>query len=136
MAHKGKSKGITKARRERMAKALELREAGASYYKIGEVLGVSHTQAANDVDAALKDITRDGAERVRAITEERLNSLYLIAYSTAKRSGDTDKAARIIDRQMRLYGLDAGTSEDGVKAVKTLLDQLLEDPDTTEDATP
>lgn len=120
---------ITKARRERMAKALKLREAGANVRDIGAQLGVSHTQAANDIRDALREIIREPAEDVLQLELARLDNLFLIAFQKARKDQDTkaiDSAVRIMDRRAKYLGLDNPNTQDDTRAVSTLLERLIE----------
>lgn len=127
-----KASKITQARRERMAKVLELRKAGVTFRKIGEQLDVTHQQAYHDYRDALAEITREPAEEVRDLELARLDDLYLIAYSRARKGNDmraVDSALKIMDRRAKYLGLDDAPHQDGVNAVRTLLEQLIHDDD-------
>lgn len=119
----------TAARRERMAEALKLRQAGANYRTIGERLGISHTQAANDVADALREVTREAAEDVRDLELARLDDLFLIAYTKAKTSDmrAVDTALKVMERRAKYLGLDTVDRGDDITAVHTLLEKLIHD---------
>ena len=127
---------VKRARRERMAKALELHEQGATYRMIGEALHISHAQAHRDVTDALKEITLPMAEEVRKLHQARYESLYLLAWATAKgnkaegRPVDmraAEVALRTLAQQGRMYGVDEASTADGATAVRSLLEKLMED---------
>jgi hypothetical protein len=97
---------------ERRIKALELRKAGVSYRKIGAALGVSHTQAYNDVMLSLRHLAKkqDGiAEELRVLEDQRLDDMLTPMMTQARRGnqGAVDRVLRIMDRRARLWGLDA-----------------------------
>lgn len=130
-ARRGKTQvpGPTRARRERMAQALRLREDGASYRAIAARLEVSERQAWLDVTDALKEITREPAEEVLTLELARLDNLYLIAYAKARTEQEPaaiNSALRVMERRARLLGLDQLQTGDATQAVRTLLDELLE----------
>lgn len=66
-------KGPTPQRRQRMRTALKLREAGTSYAAIGEQLGVATKTAWEDVQDALKEITREPAEQLLTLELARID---------------------------------------------------------------
>lgn len=118
---------ISKARRERMAEALELAEGGATYRQIAKVLKISLAQAKYDVDDALDAITREPAERLITLWNARLERLWFIAYNEARVNRDinaVDKCVKIADRAARLNGLDGAGSLVGSE-VGSKLDELL-----------
>lgn len=98
----------TRARAERMAEALNLREGGATYREIGEKLGISTKRAYDDVQDAIKDIPREPAERVLHLELERIDKLWRRAYIAAMKDGNLqamDRCMKLMDRRMRLHGL-------------------------------
>lgn len=96
----------------RRIEALELRKQGFSYDEIAARLGVSKAAAYKSVRTALdtlKDEVYEGAEALRILEMERLDSLFEKAYSAAM-AGDLvaiDKAVKVMERRARLCGLDA-----------------------------
>ena len=126
---------ITKARRERMARALELRELGTTYESIATQTGVSTRQAYEDVQDALREITREPAESVLAVELRRLDAI-LYPRTQQARDGDqgaVDRVLRIMDRRAKYLGLDNAPRNEGAEQVATLLEQLLtQAPDGTE----
>lgn len=70
---------------ERRIKALRLKKAGKSYREIGELLGVSHTTASNDVKAALESLAEheQAAEDNDELSNRRQRALEL------RKKGDT-----------------------------------------------
>lgn len=131
MSKKKNSPTYTKERRERMAKALQLKEQGATFDQIGRTLGISTTRAYNDVQDALKEITREPAEDVLKVELRRIDRLWQVAYQKAMK-GDLksmDRAISLIDRRIKLHGLDVHKNEISME-VLTTIDQafsLLED---------
>lgn len=118
---------ITKARRERMAKALNLRQRGLSYHEIGKALRVSHSTAYDDVQDALREITREPAEAVLSIELSRLDAI-LTPMVDAAISGDqgaADRVLRIMDRRAKYLGLDMAARSDQVADVLGMLNDLV-----------
>lgn len=126
-----KASGITKARRERMAEALRLREGGATYNEIAAKLGVSRTMAFEDVQTALKEITREPAETVLTMELQRIDHLWMRAYTMAMKGdmGAMDRAIKLIDRRITLHGLDVNRSQVDVTVMEAIREgfQLLEE---------
>lgn len=109
MTKKKKEYRYTKERRERMAKALQLREQGGTYEQIGRVLGISLSRAYQDIEEALKEITREPAEHVLKVELRRLDRLWQVAYQESLK-GDMkamDRAIKIMERRARYLGLDS-----------------------------
>lgn len=110
-------RGMSKARRERAAKALDLREGGATYEQIGKALGISTKRAYDDVQDCLKEITREPSEAVLEMELRRLDSLWRTAYVQAK--GGNLKAIhgalQIMDRRIKLQGLDKPEGTNGAQ---------------------
>ena len=141
MARKGgKPKGITKARRERMAKALQLREGGAPYKKIASILGISEGMAFRDVRDALHEITREDAENLLTLELARLDALWIPAYAEGRKGNlkAAQTALKIHERRCRLLGLEVehrqitvNTAESIQEAFRMIdelpLDALMED---------
>lgn len=122
MTRKKRPPKITKERRERMAKALQLREQGATYDQIGTTLGISRTRAYDDVMDALKEITREPAESVLKVELRRIDKLWQVAYRSAV-GGDMramDRAVKLMDRRIRLHGLDVHHSQVEVEVIEKL----------------
>lgn len=110
-------RGMTKARRERAAEALNLREGGATYEQIGKALGISTKRAYDDVQDCLKEITREPSEAVLDMELRRLDSLWRTAYIQAK-GGDLkaiNAALQVMDRRIRLQGLDKPEGSNGAQ---------------------
>lgn len=118
---------ITKARRERMARALELRELGTTYESIANQTGVSTRQAYEDVQDALREITREPAESVLSVELRRLDAI-LYPMTQQARGGDqgaVDRVLRIMNRRAKYLGLDQAARSNQVEAVSGLIEELL-----------
>ncbi len=114
MAQPGNFKGARERAGKRRGEALELRMAGATYRQIGKQLGVSRTQAQNDIRRALQELieAHEGqAEAVRELEEQRLDAMLVGIWLQAKAGhlGAIDRALKIGERRARLLGLDAPT---------------------------
>ncbi|MBX9150087.1 helix-turn-helix domain-containing protein [Rhodococcus qingshengii] len=66
---------ISEQRRERMAQALKLRADNWTYQRIADELGVSRTQAFEDIDEALKEITSEPAALTLKFELDRLDEM-------------------------------------------------------------
>lgn len=122
MTKKNRPPKITKERRDRMAKALQLREQGATYDQIATTLGISRTRAYDDVMDALKEITREPAESVLKVELRRIDKLWQVAYRAAI-SGDMramDRTVKLMDRRIRLHGLDIHHAQVDVEVIEKL----------------
>ena len=96
---------------ERRARALTLRNAGATYRQIADKTGVSPASARKDVEAALREVVAETAEAMIARQRSILFDIQRANYAAAA-SGDVDAARLIIatlEREARLFGLDAPT---------------------------
>lgn len=103
---------------ERLAKALNLRRAGASYEQIARECGwASKGTAHRAITAAMAKQateTAESAEAMRAMEGERLDALQMQMWklAMAKETDDAtrmaavDRLVRIMERRARLYGLD------------------------------
>jgi hypothetical protein len=98
-------------RAERVAQAMALRRAGATYEAIGQQLGVSHVAAWGLVGRALRAViarTRVDAEALVALEVDRLDALLLSAWSGAQRGNVASilAALKVCESRRRLLGLD------------------------------
>lgn len=100
------------ARKINRAKAIELKQAGASYRQISEQLHVSLRTAHRYVMTELTELAKESqamAMQVRAIEAQRLDRLHLALW---KRAVDGDLGAvygilKVMERRAKLLGLDA-----------------------------
>jgi hypothetical protein len=108
---------VTRSRlalRERQRQALDRRLAGETYQQIADALGYkSKCGAYKAVDGALREVTREPAEAVRALELARLDELYRAASPFAKNGEAVMIAAclRIMERRAKLLGLDLPPAE-------------------------
>ena len=96
---------------ERRARALTLRNAGATFRQIAEKTGVSTATARKDIEAALRDVVAETAESMIARQRAIIFDVTRANYAAAA-SGDIDAARLILaclEREARLFGLDAPT---------------------------
>ncbi|WP_328438280.1 helix-turn-helix domain-containing protein [Nocardia puris] len=96
-------------RRRRMAKALALREGGASYRRIAEALDVSLSTAHAYVVEAMAEVTKEAAESVLQLELARLDRMMLGIWRDAA-NGELKSihaALKIMERRAKLTGLDA-----------------------------
>lgn len=94
--------------RERQAKALELRKAGATYAQIAKRLGYTSPQgAASSIKRALDRMIQEPAEEVRKMEYERLNHILLVLWPRVQ-IGELpaiDRAMRVMERIALLMGV-------------------------------
>lgn len=124
----GRPKLTAKERRERAARALDLRTAGLGYREIAHRLGYSVGAAHNDVENALKEITREPAESLLAIELARTEELYALAirYARAGEVKGISAAVSILDRRAKYLALDGAAKVDVTGEVRSKLDDLLD----------
>ncbi len=95
--------------REKAASALEYRKMGASYAAIAQQVGYAGPQGAYEaVMSALRRITEEPAREVLRLELERLDALFLAAYTKAQ-AGDLfalDACLKVMQRRAALQGLD------------------------------
>jgi hypothetical protein len=93
----------------RKARAVELRLAGLEYEDIAKQVGYTNKGTAwRTVTKALRERVDDAVEELRALEMARLDALQAALWDQAM-AGDTrsaDAILRIIDRRVRLLGLD------------------------------
>lgn len=98
------------AARERAAKALELRKQGYTFREIAATAGYRTLAAAYDaVQRAMRDITAEPAEQLRALETSRLDRMLARIWPKVE-AGELpaiDRALKICERRCRLMGLDA-----------------------------
>ena len=98
---------------EQTAQALELRKAGASLQAIADQLGIKSRQRVHQlIDASLKEMNEScvhGADELRRLQEERLDSMRLKLWTQRGNPRVADTLLRIEERMARLRGLDAPT---------------------------
>ena len=112
---------------KRRMQALELRKSGLSLRQIAYQLEVSHTQARNNIQAALDELAaanRVTTEQYRALQNERLHDLLGSCYAAALRGElDAIKVASTLTDQLSklngLYGVSPIGIDDGVAIVGT-----------------
>lgn len=96
-------------RAQRQKESLALRLAGASYPEIAAAQGIVTSTAYNDVQSAIRDIPRAEAEQLRTEESMKLDRLQRSYWEKALKGnlGAADMVLKIINRRIRLYGLDA-----------------------------
>lgn len=96
--------------RAREARVLELRKSGATFARIAGVVGYADaSNAKRAYDRAMKATIQQPADELRALEEERLDSLLLAMWPAAMQGKGyaVEKCLMIMDRRARLLGLDA-----------------------------
>ncbi|HEX8859791.1 MAG TPA: helix-turn-helix domain-containing protein [Actinomycetes bacterium] len=116
MTTRGKTEGgkmaagdVRIAARQREARALQLRQAGATYAQIGRQLGVCESRAWRIVQRALRRVVADPLEELRRLETLRLDALQLAIWPKAMAGNllAVDRVLAIMARRARLLGLDA-----------------------------
>ena len=105
-----KATRAAESRREKAAKALELRKAGFTYDQIATQVGyASRSGAYKAVNSALQEITREPAEVLRSLELERLDALTLAVWRKARQGNvqAIDRVVKLMERRSKLTGLDA-----------------------------
>lgn len=122
-------------KRDRAARALELRIAGATYRQIGAQLEVSEKAAYYDVQDALGTldaVVKEKAERLRELEAARLDRLN-VALANGIKLGDPRAvvaAVRVMERRAKLFGLDAPTKlagPEGEAVIAKIIMQQIKD---------
>lgn len=94
---------------ERRMKALTMRNAGATWPKIAEALGVSERQVRMDVRKAIAEVVRLPVDQMVDRQRSILLDITRVNYPAAI-SGDRDAQAmllRVLEHEAKLYGLHA-----------------------------
>jgi hypothetical protein len=110
----GKGTYPSKAERdERAAKALTMRNAGATFQRIGDQLGISEQMARNDVSRAIKEWVRVPAEQMVDRQRAILNDIVRVEYSAAMDPSSPRhyqaqaKILEALEHEAKLHGLYA-----------------------------
>lgn len=93
----------------RYREALEARAAGAEFYQIAELLGITEDSARRLVKRALDATLREPADDVRKLELKRLD-MYLQVYHAKAMDGhgpSLDRCLAIMERRARIEGIDA-----------------------------
>ncbi len=95
-------------RRKKMAKALALREVGASYRQIAAALEVAPATAYGYVADALAELTREPAESVLQLELSRLDTMMHGVWLAAAKGElqAIDRVLKIMERRAKLTGVD------------------------------
>lgn len=102
-------------RNERAARALTMRNAGATYTRIAEQLGISEQQVKNDITRAIKEWVRVPAEqmvdRQRAILLDIMRVEYPAAMdvNSPRHYQAQEKVLEVLAHEAKLHGLYAPT---------------------------
>ena len=99
---------------ERRLQAIALRRSGLNYRDIGRHLGVSRTQAYNDVMHALDELNKLTLEATKihqTLELDRLDGLMAAIWEQAQEGSlaAVDRVLKIMDRRAKLLGLDTPT---------------------------
>jgi Homeodomain-like domain len=100
--------------REREARALELRKAGATFAQIGKALGCCESRAWRIVQRALGRVVAEPLEELRQLESLRLDQLLMVMWPKAMAGNGwaVDRCLAIMQRRARLLGLDAPTKHE------------------------
>jgi predicted transcriptional regulator len=111
---------VTKAEiAARRARALQLRQAGATYSQIGQQLGVSESRACRIVQDGLDQAIRESAPQVRRLELARLDQLWVEALKVLRRKHTMVSNGQVV----RLHKDGEPLEDDGpvLNAIHTLL---------------
>lgn len=94
-------------RSERVAQAVELRKAGATYNQIGQTLECDPTTVSRMIATHMKQLN-EPVEELRALELERLDALQMPAWKQAREGNlrAIETVLRIMERRAKLLGLD------------------------------
>lgn len=99
--------------REQLAKALQLRKAGATLEQIGKELGgLTRSRAHQIINDGLEELNEtchSEAGVLRRLEAERLDSMLLSLWPNRASPRVADTILRLSERRAKLYGLDAPT---------------------------
>lgn len=113
MPRAGEPAPTTEEVNKRRLEAMRLRRAGLSYHSIAEKLGVSPSQAYDDVMHHIRKLNRELKEEtpeLRAIEAARLDRCLEILEPKIETSVDAmETYLKVIAQRRRLFGLDAPT---------------------------
>ena len=115
--------------RQKWAHALRLRKKGATYQEIANHLHISKATAYTYVTNALKEITREPAEELLALENERLDHLLKAIYPLAE-LGKPDAirlSLEIMTKIERLNGIENPQNKDQTNRADELLTKLLQE---------
>lgn len=116
---RGATSGRRIADKERVAQALVLRKAGASYQQIAEQCGYNDRSAAHhSVTRALRAMGREDAEDVLELELARLDDMTTAVWPVARR-GDLkaiDTVLKLQDRRAKYLGLDSSEARTAAAA--------------------
>ena len=103
---------LTAAQKRNQAMSLRLK--GLTFREIGEQMGISKQHANEYVQQALAETLKERqelADEVRQLTKERLDALLSAHWEKALAGSkeSSELALKLIDRQAKLFGLDAPT---------------------------
>jgi len=103
------ARGLPMTVAEKARQAVALRIGGATYRKIGEMLGVSHTQAKHYVDKALKEHTNDSLEELRLVQFARLEHMLMLVWPMVNQRdmAAIHTARALMDDENKLMGVNA-----------------------------
>lgn len=132
MATRHKPRRVSPARAERINKVLALRQSGAPFRDIANSLGVSVSRVHDDYRDGIRLTFQDNADELRKLELARLDRMQQAVWNQALR-GDTDAIRtllQIMARRAIYTGINEPPTENDVSAVKSLLEQLIEEKDT------
>ena len=94
---------------QKQQQAIQLRAAGASYREIGQALDIDHTWARRIVLDGLNEAHSGNVEELRKEQGDRLERMLRGVYPAAVQGDHRSilSVLRILERQARLFGLDA-----------------------------
>jgi hypothetical protein len=98
---------------ERRRQALELRKAGTTFERIGDLQGTSRSTAQEDVQTAMRETIQEPADEVRRMELERIDAMLKALWPTAMQTGSrgqtraVEVCLQLSARRSALQGLDA-----------------------------
>ncbi len=117
-------------KQERRLEAIAMRKQGLTYAEIGRAMGVTRQAAYSYVEREFKSLMKEGsvvAEKALSLTLARFDELLKVYYKEAKEGNreSLHSALSIIDRQIKILGLEAPKKSESTITYQTLSDQEL-----------
>jgi|APGre2960657423_1045063.scaffolds.fasta_scaffold07631_3 predicted transcriptional regulator len=117
-------------KKERRLEAIGMRKQGMTYAEIGRAMGVTRQAAYSYVEREFKSLMKEGsvvAEKALSLTLARFDELLKVYYkeATAGNRESLQSVLSIMDRQIKILGLEAPKKSESTVTYQTLSDQEL-----------
>jgi hypothetical protein len=117
-------------KKERRLQAISMRKRGLTYAEIGREMGVSRQAAYSYVEREFTSMLKEGnivAEKALSLTLSRFDELLKVYYEEAVKGNreSLNSALAIIDRQVKLLGIEAPKRTEATVTYQNMSDQEL-----------